>query len=235
MHKSEIPAYAAEGAMRRRGRMHLFETIDSAKTALVVIDMQNVFVEEGAPIEVPVAREIVPNINRLAAATRAAGGMVTWAQMIQTEDNLDDWSVFYQGGHHDERVDMVRDWLADGSHGHAIWPKLDVQPEDITFNKNRYSAFLQGSSNIEEQLRARGIDTVIIVGTLTNVCCESSARDAMMRNFKVIMVSDANATRTDEEHNASLGMIAQIFGDVRTTDETVGLLESGARPAAAAE
>jgi len=235
MHKSEIPAYAVEATLRRRGRMHLFETIDSAKTALVVIDMQNVFVEEGAPIEVPVAREIVPNINRLAAVTRAAGGAVFWVQMIQTEENLSDWDVFYEGARRDDRIALARDWLADGSHGHALWPKLDVQPQDITLNKNRYSAFLQGSSDIEEQLRERGINTVIIVGTLTSVCCECSARDAMMRNFKVIMVSDANATRSDEEHNASLGMIIQVFGDVRTADETVGLLESGARPAAAAE
>ena len=92
---------------------------------------------------------------------------------------------------------------------------------------------MPGSSDIEDRLRERGIDTVIIVGTLTNVCCECSARDAMMRNFKVIFVADANATRTDEEHNATLGMMAQIFGDVRFTDETVQLLRDGAKREAA--
>ena len=64
---------------------------------------------------------------------------------------------------------------------------------DVYIFKNRFSAFLPTSSDIAEQLRRRGIDTVIIVGTLTNVCCESSGRDAAMMDFKTIMISDANA------------------------------------------
>lgn len=233
MHKSEIPEYAVQGALKRRGRPYLYETIDSTKTALVVIDMQNVFVEEGAPIEVPEAREIVPNINRLATATRNAGGTVVWVQMTQTEKCLEDWSVFFGGDKGADRAKASLEWMADGSHGHEVWGELQTQASDLFTYKNRYSAFLPGSSDIEDQLRSRGIDTVLIVGTLTNVCCESSARDAMMRNFKVIMVADGNATITDEEHNASLGMIAQVFGDVRFTDEMVQMLSDGAKPAAA--
>ncbi len=233
MHKCEVPAYAVEGAKRRRGRQHLFETIDSARTALVVIDMQNVFLEEGAPIEVPYAREIVPGINKLAAATRESGGTVVWVQMTQTEACLDDWSVFFEGDSKKDRQDTTLNWLTDGDHGHEVWGDLDTRDGDLYVRKNRYSAFLPGSSDIEDRLRERGIDTVIIVGTLTKVCCECSARDAMMRNFKVIFVADANATRTDEEHNATLGMMAQIFGDVRFTDETVRLLRDGAKREAA--
>jgi ureidoacrylate peracid hydrolase len=93
--------------------------------------------------------------------------------------------------------------------------------------KDRFSAFLPASSDIEQRLRDADIDTVVIVGTLTNVCCESSARDAMMRNFKVIMASDANATLTDEEHTAALATIFQVFGDVMTCDEVITLLENG--------
>ena len=233
MHKCEVPAYAVEGAKRRRGRQHLFETIDSARTALVVVDMQNVFLEEGAPIEVPYAREIVPGINTLAAATRESGGTVVWVQMTQTEACLDDWSVFFEGDFKKDRQDTTLNWMTDGDHGHKVWGDLGTRDGDLYVRKNRYSAFLPGSSDIEDRLRERGIDTVIIVGTLTNVCCECSARDAMMRNFKVIFVADANATRTDEEHNATLGMIAQIFGDVRFTDETVQLLRDGAKREAA--
>jgi ureidoacrylate peracid hydrolase len=69
---------------------------------------------------------------------------------------------------------------------------------------------------------------VLIAGTLTNVCCESSARDAMMENFRVVMLSDANATRSDAEHMGALVTIALSFGDVQTVDEATGFLAAGA-------
>lgn len=227
MHNNELPQFAIDGALRRRGRYHLFEDIEPKKTALVVIDMQNAFMQEGAPAEVPIAREIVPNINRLVTATRAAGGTVVWVQMTQTSENIDDWSVYYGGVNKPERAETVLKWLTEGSEGHQIWPDLQVNDNDMFILKDRYSAFLPASSDIEERLRAEGIDTVLITGTLTNVCCESSARDAMMRNFKVIMAADANATLTDEEHTASLASIFQVFGDVMSTDEVVELLNKG--------
>jgi nicotinamidase-related amidase len=102
---------------------------------------------------------------------------------------------------------------------------LPGMPGDLVVEKNRFSAFIQGSSSLDEQLRAAGIDTVIVTGTVTNTCCESTARDAMMLNYKTVFVSDANACRTDEEHNASLGNIMRIFGDVATTDEVIGRLK----------
>jgi ureidoacrylate peracid hydrolase len=74
-------------------------------------------------------------------------------------------------------------------------------------------------------LRARDIDTVIVTGAVTNVCCEATARDAMMLNYKTVLVSDANAARTDEDHNASLSAVLRVFGAVHSTDEVVGLLQ----------
>ena len=104
--------------------------------------------------------------------------------------------------------------------------------------KTRFSALIQGSSDLDAMLRARGIETLIIVGTATNVCCESTARDAIMLNykvfFKVFFVSDANACRTDAEHNATLASLMVMFADVRSTDEMIALLQSRAAPAAAA-
>ena len=94
---------------------------------------------------------------------------------------------------------------------------------------------MPGASDLPERLRAQGYDTVLITGTVTNVCCESSARDAMMLNFKTIMVSDANAARTDAEHNATLASIYTTFGDVMDTDFLIGCLERNAAPRAAAE
>jgi ureidoacrylate peracid hydrolase len=78
-------------------------------------------------------------------------------------------------------------------------------------------------------------DTVLITGTVTNVCCESSARDAMMLNFKTIMVSDGNAARTDEEHNATLSTFLAIFGDVMDTEFLIQRLETNAALRVAAE
>jgi nicotinamidase-related amidase len=117
--------------------------------------------------------------------------------------------------------------------GHALWAELDVKPEDAQIVKNRFSAFIQGSSEIVPHLRSRGIDTVLIGGTATNVCCESSARDAMMLNFKTVMVHDVLATYTDDEHNATLRNFYAIFGDVQTIDETIAALKRGQDKAAA--
>jgi ureidoacrylate peracid hydrolase len=225
MHKTDLPQYAIDGAIRRRGKLHQFEKISPSKSALVVIDMQNAFMQEGSPAEVPVAREIVPNINKLAKSFRANGSSVAWVQMTQTKDNLVDWSVFYNGVNNPERAERMIGVLSEGSEGHALWPELDVNSEDIIVQKNRYSAFLPGSSDLPEILEFNGIDTVIITGTLTNVCTESSARDAMMRNFKTIVVSDANAAPTDEEHIASLASLFQVFSDVYATNELIEMIE----------
>jgi len=107
-------------------------------------------------------------------------------------------------------------------------------PQDVIVEKMRYSAFIQGSSNIEEVLRARGLDTLLITGTVTNVCCESTARDAMMRNFKTIMVTDGNAANTDEDHNAALGNFYLTFGDIMSTDFAIGCLTRNAQKGLAA-
>ena len=114
--------------------------------------------------------------------------------------------------------------LTRGSEGHRLWPELQTEPRDLYVEKTRFSAFLPGACDLAERLAVQAIDTVLIAGTLTNVCCESSARDAMMRGFRVVMVGDANATRNDAEHLASLIAIYQTFGDVRSTDDTIALL-----------
>jgi ureidoacrylate peracid hydrolase len=227
MHKIAISADIVAGAIAQRGALHRYPVIDPRRTALVVIDMQNVFMLPGMPVEVPMAREIVPNVNRLAAAMRAAGGTVVWVRMT-LEGQTEAWSTFFAG---DPRHTAL-DEMIPGAHGYALHADLDVQADDIILDKTRFSAFIQGSSDIDRVLRGRGIDTIAIVGTLSNVCCESSARDAMMLNYKLLFVSDANAAITDEEHNATLNSIIRVFGDVRSTDEVVGLLAQGVRAVA---
>ena len=204
MHKLGVAEDILDRVEKRRGRRHIYDRPVPAKTALLVIDMQNTFMAEGAPAEVPVAREIVPNINRLAAALRRAGGTVVWIQMTMTAGDEGGWSRFFGEVNTPERSKRMFEGLSEGNEGWQFWPTLDIQNNDLVVRKNRYSCFLPGTSELPDLLAARGIDMVLITGTLTNVCCESSARDAMMRNFKVAMVSDANAALTDRDHQAAL-------------------------------
>ena len=234
MHKIAIPSYATERALRRRGRLHPFDGIDPAKTALVVVDLLNGFMAPGQPAEIAEARDIVPNVNLLAGATRAAGGTVVWIQNTITPESEQSWSVkhdIFSGAEWGPRMTTA---FTPGDYGHALYPSLEVRPGDLTVRKTRYSAFIQGSSDLDATLRGRGIDTVIVVGTATNVCCESTARDAMMLNYKVFFVSDANACATDDEHNATLGALLVLFADVRSTDEMIALLQKYAAPLAGA-
>jgi ureidoacrylate peracid hydrolase len=183
----------------------------------------------------PMAEKIVPNINRLAAAVRASGGTVVWIKTTFTPDALRDWSTYF-GMVTPEQGKRRMAALTAGSKGHELWSGLDVQPGDLTVEKNRFSAFIQGSSSLAEVLRSRGLDTVLVTGTVTNVCCESTARDAMMLNFRTVMISDGNAAVTDEDHNASLCAFYLTFGDVMSTDAAIACLEqNAARRLSAAE
>ena len=98
---------------------------------------------------------------------------------------------------------------------------MDVRDGDIDVVKKRSSALTPGSSDLQAILRDHGRDTLIITGTLSNVCCESTARDAMLLNFKTIFVADANAARFDEDHLVGLTSFWQSFGDVRATDDVI--------------
>ncbi len=233
MHKIALSEDAVARVEKRLGKPHPFDTIDPRRTALLVIDMQNYFVKPGHQSEVPLAREIVPNINRLAAELRRRGGHVVWIRNT-TADTRESWSNYHDYLQTPERSERRLKSMDIGADGYEYWHLNDIRPEDAQVTKKRYSAFLQGSSDIERHLRDRGIDTVLITGTATNVCCESSARDAMMCNFKTVMVSDGLATQTDEEHNASLSAFYGQFGDVQTVDEVLESLARGDKARAAA-
>ena len=225
MHKTNITLETINTATKRRGgSRYAFENITSEKTALVVIDMQNYFMKSGMTAEVPVARDIVPNINKLATTLRNAGGQVIWVITSFDDDTYDEWSVLHSLFSEDRRKAMM-DNLVRGKEGHKLWSEFDVMPSDLHIEKNRYSAFIHGSSNLDTQLKEEGIDTVLITGTLTDVCCECSARDAMMMNYKTIMVTDANAASSDEDHNNALNALGRLFVDLYSTDELIVKLD----------
>jgi ureidoacrylate peracid hydrolase len=223
MHRYVVSDAVKERLLRRQGKLVSHDTIDAARSALVVVDMQNHFVAEGFPAEVPLARAIVPNINRLAAAMRDAGGLVVWIQTTATG------ALEYWGNHHKymltpERARKRLASLDEAADGFKLYPALEALPTDLRVKKIKYSAFIAGSSDLDAQLRNRGIGTVLVVGTATNVCCESTARDAMMLDYRVIMLSDACAAWTDEEHAATMNTVMLFFGDVMSADDAIGRL-----------
>ena len=231
MHRVSIPQSVIDRVIAKRGRAHAFESIAPQSTALIVVDMQNAFMLPGvAHALCPMAQEIVPNINRLAAAVRATGGAVVWIKTTFREDALRNWSTYFEMASPEQAAKRIAALTAD-SKGHELWSALEVEAGDLIVEKNRFSAFIQGSSNLADVLRARSLDTLLITGTVTNVCCESTARDAMMLNFRTIMVSDGNAAVTDEDHNASLCAFYLTFGDVMSTDAVIARLEAHARKA----
>jgi ureidoacrylate peracid hydrolase len=223
MHRYVTPQSVKDRVLARQGKPFSHETIEAARTALVVVDMQNYFVAQGFAAEVPAARDIVPNINRMAKALRAAGGAVVWIQTTAA-GALQHWGNHHKYALSPQRREKRLTQLNESHEGFKLFPSLDPQPGDLRIKKVKYSAFIAGSSDIDAQLKSHGIDTILVTGTVTNVCCESTARDAMMLDYRVVMLSDGNASLTDEEHAASLNNFMIFFGDVMTTDEAIARL-----------
>jgi ureidoacrylate peracid hydrolase len=235
MHKVSIRQHILDRIAARRGDLHWFERLETTKTALVVIDMQNTFCMPGAPAEVPLSREIVPGINRLAGRLRTMGVPVIWVLHANTVNaGVTDWENFFN---YVVRNPEIRRRMAESVSParQEVWKDLDRRPEDIVLVKNRYSALAHGSSTLERVLRNLGVDTLLVAGTKTNVCCDSTARDAMMLDFKSVMLSDCCAALSDDEHLASLETFIQQFGDVMTADEALARLAPTARESAASK
>ena len=128
-HNIEIPAYVIERIMAKRGRLHVFDRFDPAKTALVVIDMQNFFVAD-----VESAKSICPNINRLASALRRKGGHVAWVQMelAESADAPSKWPLYHDYFFTPAKRDAHKNGCVAGSDGVKIYRDLKVDPADIT-------------------------------------------------------------------------------------------------------
>jgi len=226
MHKLEIRREIVERVLARRGRLHLFDSLDPKRSALVVIDMQNAFVASGAPMEVPAARGIVAPINRLAAELRRRGVAVIWVAHENRKDGRD-WAGFFDAFIAPGRRADASAALSAGAELQKLYPDLEVAPGDLRLPKNRYSAFIK--NDFEQKLQERGIDTLLIAGTKTNVCCECTARDAMMLDYKVVLLSDCTAALSDDEQRATLENMIQQFGDVLSADEALALLDASER------
>ena len=223
MHNVTIRQEIVDRVLARRGRYHWFDRLEPKRTALVVIDMQEMFCAPGGPGEVPQARSITDALNALTRELRTMSVPVIWVLHANSQAaGGSDWELFFNHVVADEVRQRSLESLTPGQQ--KVWSGLETDPRDIQIVKNRYSALISGSSSLERVLRSLGIDTVLIAGTKTNVCCESTARDAMMLDFKTVMVSDCCAALSDDEHRAALENIIQQFGDVMTADETLSAL-----------
>src|SRR5215470_5556615 len=177
MHSVTVRKEIADRVLQRRGRYHLFDRLDPARTALIVIDMQTAFCAPGAPAEVPASRGIIAPINRLTTELRTLGVPVIWVLHANNRiGGKSDWELFFNTIVADEVRERTLESLAADKQ--AVWTELLTAPTDQTVLKNRYSAFIPGSSPLERILRGTGVDTILVAGTKTNVCCESTARDA---------------------------------------------------------
>ena len=223
MHQVTVRKEIVDRVLQRRGRYHLFDQLNPLRTALVVIDMQGTFCAPGSPAEVATARGIVEPINRLTAELRKLDVPVIWVLHANTQiAGRSDWELFFNYIVADQVKEKTLESLSPGRQ--EIWTDLTVGPSDRTVVKNRYSALIPGSSHLERILRSIDVDTILIAGTKTNICCESTARDAMMLDFKTVMVEDCCAALSDDEHRAALENMIQQFGDVMTADEVLARL-----------
>ena len=233
MHRIEFPDELVRRVTARTGRRHCCDSIDPRKTALLVVDMQNYFLQPGQQGECPIAREIVPNINRLAGKLRDSGGRVVWIRMLADEASRKTWSVFHERLKPDNRERRMNA-LSETGDGFPLWNELDIRAGDDIVAKTRYSPFTPGSSALEPLLRHYGVDTVLVTGVATTTCCDATARDAMALNFRTVMIADGCAAKTDDAHNATLWNFYNSFGDVQMTDEAIAYLaRSKAAPLAA--
>jgi nicotinamidase-related amidase len=199
------------------------------RTALLNVDMQNCFVE-GSPIAAPDGLLILERVNRLAAACRKAGILVIHASIVVRPDrsNLGILAEFSP---------PVKEGILDkGSESAALHRLLDIDPRDILLDKPRFGAF--HGTDLELILRQRGIDTLIISGVATNVCCETSAREAAVRDFRVFFLNDGTATAAmgdasaAELQKATCATLGFLFAQVLTVNEMIRKIEGAACAAA---
>jgi len=184
-------------------------SLDPATTAVVVVDVQRLFTDmAGAPIEPPLS-DVLPRIRTFLGDSRRAGVTTVLVRTIIAPDSHSQstrqWPEFMRAG------------MAPGAPGTEFDPCLDAQPGDLEIVKPRYSAFF--GTRLDEILRGRGIDTVVVLGLTTNVCVQSTARDAWQRDYRTITLDDCCAEIGEGSHAASLAWTSRNFGMVCTSSE----------------
>jgi ureidoacrylate peracid hydrolase len=223
MHKTVIPESVLQFSARLRGdRSDL--PLNPKTTAHVVIDLQNGFVAPGSAVETPMTLRIMPQVNAISAAMRQAGTLNIFIRFTYDPG----WTGFY-GRFAPGKDAPLKAAFTPGSEQHALWPGMDVQPQDLILDKTRFSAMIPGTCDLDAVLKARGIDTLVVTGCESNCCCESTIRDAQQMNYKIVFVADGNAAATDAAHNGAVADLFGVFGcDIATADEVIQRLQTAA-------
>jgi nicotinamidase-related amidase len=202
---SKATGWLAEIERYNRHKMSL----NAAASALLVVDMQMFFLDPVSPTYTCGGPAALPTIKRLAAAFRAAGRPV----------------IFTQHVHHPNGSDLgIMDWwwegrCLEGSEASEIHPELRPRTGEKVVIKHRYSAFY--NTDLETVLRGLKIEDLVVSGIMTNLCCESTARDAYFRDYRVFIPADGTGTITEEMHLASLLNLAFGFAFVTTGDRLI--------------
>ena len=199
-----------------------------SRTALINVDLQRCFVE-GGPLASPGGLGVVERVNRLAHACRQAGALVVHTRVSVNPDRSN------AGVMTELMPGFIMDLVTEGSASAELHDTLEVDPADIILRKPRYGAF--HGTDLEQILRSRGLDTVIITGIATNICCETTAREASQHDFRVFFVSDGTATMemdgvpAEDLQRATCASLGQVFAQVVTVDDILGRIAMAA-PAA---
>jgi ureidoacrylate peracid hydrolase len=204
---NEVDIMAAESIVFGKD----FFIINPSRTALIIIDMQNAFVAEDGTYQSAEARQMVPRLEKLIAFAREHRLPLIWTQ----SDHRPPYGGILLRKFPAIREDRVL-WKGDPSFElYADMP----QPLDDEYRvvKHKYDAFFE--TDLDAILRNKGITTVIITGTATNVCCESTARSAFFRDYNVVFPSDCNGTFDPEMQAATLKTIDMFFGRVLPLEE----------------
>lgn len=200
------------------------------RPALVVVDMQNDFVRAGAPLEVPAARDTIPVHQDLIAACRALRVPVVYTRFVAGPEPTLVWqwspvlappTCCCWPGHRRFYPDVGRELDCA-----AIIDELQPEPGDAVVDKYGYGAF--HNTVLEDVLRARGARSVIVTGTVTQICVEETAREAFHRGYPTTMVADAVSSYLPDLHEATLKNFAMKFGWVSTAKEVVEELRARA-------
>lgn len=193
-------------------------TLDPSTSALVVIDLQHGIVFAPVPAYPREPSEVVRNAARLADAQRSRGGLVVLVRVTPRADGKDMLHPTQDPGSPRLALPQGADWA-------SIVPELAGHDEDLLVTKRQWGAFY--GTELDLQLRRRGIRTIILCGITTNIGVESTARDAYERGYDQVFVEDAMAARSEAEHANSVTRIFPRIGRIRSTAEVLSALREG--------
>ena len=198
------------------------QTLDRTKTAMIVVDMQNAFLsDEGSMVktgmDITELKKTAAPVRRLVEACHSADIPIVFTRMVQRAD-------FKDVGLRLERRPALKevDSLVAGTWDAELDPRMDARPKDYILDKSRYSSFY--NTNLEVILRGLAVDTLIICGVTTEICVESTIRDAYFRDFRIVVPEDAVAAMDVARHQGTLLTIQFGFGTVTTTAEVIDSL-----------